>query len=118
MYTTFNRNKQRLHRHVRIRGKISGTAECPRISVYRSNKFIYAALIDDDKAITLASSSSAKLGLENPSNIDAAKKVGLDIAAKAKALNITKVVFDRSGYAYHGQVKALADAAREGGLIF
>jgi large subunit ribosomal protein L18 len=118
MYTTFNRNKQRLHRHVRIRGKISGTAECPRISVYRSNKFIYAALIDDDKAITLASSSSAKLGLENPSNIDAAKKVGLDIAEKAKALNITKVVFDRSGYAYHGQVKALADAAREGGLIF
>ncbi len=118
MYTTFNRNKQRLHRHIRIRGKISGTATCPRISVYRSNKFIYAALIDDDKAVTLASSSSAKLGLENPSNIDAAKKVGADIAEKAKALSITKVVFDRSGYAYHGQVKALADAAREAGLIF
>lgn len=118
MYTTFNRNKQRLHRHIRIRGKISGTATCPRISVYRSNKFIYAALIDDDKAVTLASSSSAKLGLENPSNIDAAKKVGAEIAEKAKALSITKVVFDRSGYAYHGQVKALADAAREAGLIF
>lgn len=118
MYTTFNRNKQRLHRHIRIRGKISGTTTCPRISVYRSNKFIYAALIDDDKAVTLASSSSAKLGLENPSNIDAAKKVGADIAEKAKALSITKVVFDRSGYAYHGQVKALADAAREAGLIF
>ncbi len=118
MYTTFNRNKQRLHRHIRIRGKISGTATCPRISVCRSNKFIYAALIDDDKAVTLASSSSAKLGLENPSNIDAAKKVGADIAEKAKALSITKVVFDRSGYAYHGQVKALADAAREAGLIF
>lgn len=118
MYTTFNRNKQRLHRHIRIRGKISGTATCPRISVYRSNKFIYAALIDDDKAVTLVSSSSAKLGLENPSNIDAAKKVGADIAEKAKALSITKVVFDRSGYAYHGQVKALADAAREAGLIF
>lgn len=118
MYTAFNRNKQRLHRHVRIRAKIHGTASRPRISVYRSNKFIYAALIDDDAHKTLASSSSAKLNLENPSNKDAASKVGEDLANKAKALNITTAVFDRSGYQYHGQVEALAQAARKAGLAF
>ena len=118
MYSVFNKNKQRLHRHVRIRAKISGTPECPRISVYRSNKFIYAALVDDTTGKTLAASSSAKLGLDNPSNCEAAAKVGADLAAKAKALNIAKAVFDRSGYLYHGQVKALADACREAGLAF
>lgn len=118
MYTVFDKNKQRLHRHVRIRAKISGTATCPRVSVYRSNKFIYAALIDDESGKTLCSSSSAKLNLENPSNCEAAKKVGEDLASKAKELKIEKAVFDRSGYLYHGQVKALADACREGGLAF
>lgn len=118
MYTTFNKNKQRVHRHVRIRGKISGTAECPRISVFRSNKFIYASLIDDVTHTTIAATSSAKLNLENPSNVEAAAAVGAEIARLAKEKNITKAVFDRSGYSYHGQVKAVADAAREGGLIF
>lgn len=118
MYTVFNKNAQRLHRHVRIRAKISGTAECPRISVFRSNKFIYASLIDDTTGKTLASSDSSKLGLDNPSNCEAATKVGEDLANKAKALNITKAVFDRSGYIYHGQVKAVAEACRKGGLAF
>lgn len=118
MYSVFNKNKQRLHRHIRIRAKIAGTADRPRISVYRSNKFIYASLIDDTTGTTLASSSSAKLGLENPSNCEAAAKVGADLAEKAKALKIEKVVFDRSGYLYHGQVKALAEACREAGLAF
>ncbi len=118
MYSVFNKNKQRLHRHIRIRAKIAGTADRPRISVYRSNKFIYASLIDDTTGTTLASSSSAKLGLDNPSNCEAAAKVGADLAEKAKALKIEKVVFDRSGYLYHGQVKALAEACREAGLAF
>ena len=118
MYTTFNKNKQRLHRHVRIRAKISGSATCPRISVYRSHKFIYAALIDDEKGVTLASSTSAKLGLDNPSNVAAAEAVGADLAKKAGELKITKAVFYRSGYLYHGQVKALAEACRKGGLAF
>jgi large subunit ribosomal protein L18 len=118
MYTAFDKNAQRKHRHIRIRAKISGTAECPRIAVFRSNKFIYASLIDDVSKKTLATSSSDKLQLDNPSNCDAAAKVGEDLAKKAKDLKITKVVFDRSGYLYHGQVKALADACRKGGLAF
>jgi large subunit ribosomal protein L18 len=118
MYTTFNRNKARLHRHVRVRAKISGTTERPRVSVFRSNKFIYAQLIDDSKNVVLASSSSDKLGLDNPSNVDAAKKVGEDLAQKALGKGVKTVVFDRSGYLYHGQVKALAEALRAAGLVF
>ena len=118
MYTPFDRNAQRKHRHVRIRAKIHGTAERPRISVYRSNKFIYASLVDDTAHKTLCSSSSAKLGLENPSNCAAAEAVGEDLAKKALALNVKEVVFDRSGYLYHGQVKALAEACRKAGLVF
>ena len=118
MYSTLNRNAQRKHRHVRVRAKISGSATCPRVSIFRSNKFIYATLIDDVAHKTLASSSSAKLGLDNPSNIDAASKVGEDLGKKASDLNITKVVFDRSGYLYHGQVKAVAEALRKAGLQF
>ncbi len=118
MYKTFNKNAQRKHRHVRVRAKINGTSSCPRVSIFRSNKFIYASLIDDDKSITLAASSSAKLQLDNPSNCEAAKSVGLDLAKKAKDLKLSKVVFDRSGYLYHGQVKAVAEGLREGGLIF
>lgn len=116
MYTTFNREAQRKHRHVRVRAKISGTAARPRISVYRSNKFIYAAIINDEEHKTLASSSSAKLGLDNPSNCEAAKATGLNLGKKALDLGIKEVVFDRSGYLYHGQVQALADALREAGL--
>lgn len=118
MYTAFDRNAQRKHRHIRIRGKIKGTAARPRISVFRSNKFIYAALIDDSCHKTLCSSSSAKLNLENPSNCAAATAVGQDLAKKALALNVKEVVFDRSGYIYHGQVQALAEACREAGLVF
>ena len=118
MYSTFNRNAQRKHRHVRVRAKISGTAACPRVSVFRSNKFIYAALVDDTAHKTLAASSSAKLGLDNPSNKDAASKVGEDLAAKCADLKITEVVFDRSGYLYHGQVKAVAEALRKADLKF
>lgn len=118
MYTAFNKNAKRLHRHKRIRAKISGTAECPRISVFRSNMYITASLVDDVNGRTLAYSTSAKLGLDNPSNCAAATAVGADLAKKAKELNISKAVFDRSGYAYHGQVKCLAEACREGGLAF
>jgi large subunit ribosomal protein L18 len=94
-------------RHKRIRATISGTAERPRVSVFRSNKFIYAQLIDDVKGHTLASAQA-----------NDAKAVGLDLAKKAKAVKIEKVVFDRGGYLYIGKIKALADALREGGLIF
>ncbi|MFA6829352.1 MAG: 50S ribosomal protein L18 [Bacilli bacterium] len=118
MYTTFNRNAQRKHRHVRVRAKISGTASCPRICVFRSNKFIYASIINDEEHKTLAYSSSAKLGLDNPSNCDAATKVGEELSKKALDLGIKEVVFDRSGYLYHGQVKALAEACRKAGLVF
>ena len=118
MISKESKNISRVRRHARVRAKISGTAKCPRLCIYRSNKNIEAQIIDDDKRVTLVSSSSMTLKLENGSNIDAAAKVGADIAAKAKAKKITKVVFDRSGYIYHGRVKALADAAREAGLKF
>ncbi len=113
-----SKNVSRLRRHARIREKISGTATCPRLCLYRSNKNIEAQIIDDDKGVTLVSSSSMSLKLENGSNIEAAAKVGEDIAKKALAKKITSVVFDRSGYIYHGRVKALAEAAREAGLKF
>lgn len=103
--------------HARVREKISGTAECPRLSVFRSNSHISVQLIDDEKGITLASSSTQQIKIKG-SNIENATKVGKDIASKAKKLKITNVVFDRGGYLYHGRVKALADAAREEGLVF
>jgi large subunit ribosomal protein L18 len=118
MYTSFDKNAQRKHRHVRIRAKVSGTASRPRISVFRSNKYIYAALIDDEKAVTLASTSSLKLKLEKPATVEAASKVGAEIGKLALDLGIKEAVFDRSGYLYHGVVKALAEAARETGLVF
>ena len=118
MITKENKNLSRVRRHARVRRKISGTAECPRLCLYRSNKNIEAQIIDDTKGMTLVSSSSLVLKLENGSNIEAAKKVGADIAKKALAAKIEKVVFDRSGYIYHGRVKALAEAAREAGLKF
>ena len=113
-----DKNVSRIRRHARVRAKVSGSAEAPRLCVYRSNKNIEAQLIDDVKGVTLVSSSSMSLKLENGSNIEAAAKVGKDIAEKALAKKIKKVVFDRSGYIYHGRVKALAEAAREAGLDF
>ncbi len=118
MITKQDKNVSRVRRHARVRAKISGTAEAPRLCVYRSNKNIEAQLIDDVKGTTLVASSSMALKLENGSNVDAAKNVGEDIAKKALAKKIKKVVFDRSGYIYHGRVKALAEAAREAGLEF
>ena len=113
-----SKNVSRVRRHARVRAKISGTAETPRLCVYRSNKNIEAQIIDDVKGATLVASSSMSLKLENGSNIEAAKAVGKDIAEKALAKKIKKIVFDRSGYIYHGRVKALAEAAREAGLEF
>ena len=118
MVSKESKNISRVRRHARVRSKISGSAACPRLCVYRSNKNIEAQIIDDMKKVTLVSASSMSLKLENGSNVEAAKKVGEEIAKKAKAKKITKVVFDRSGYIYHGRVKALAEAAREAGLEF
>jgi large subunit ribosomal protein L18 len=100
-----------------IRKKISGTAERPRLSVFKSNRSIYAQLIDDLKGHTIASASSKDLETTN-ATIDTAKTVGSKLAEKAKDAGVSAVVFDRNGYKYHGQVKALADGAREGGLNF
>ena len=118
MVSKESKNVSRVRRHARVRRKISGTPECPRLCLYRSNKNIEAQIIDDLNGVTLVASSSMALKLENGSNVEAAAKVGADIANKAKAKGLTKVVFDRSGYIYHGRVKALAEAAREAGLEF
>ena len=107
-----SRNEMRKVRHERIRKQIIGTKDVPRLNVYRSNKNILVQLIDDENGVTLASASV------NGKNIEAATKVGEAIAKEAKKLKVTKVVFDRGGYLYHGRVKALADAAREKGLEF
>jgi len=107
---------------MRVRKKVTGTAERPRLTVYRSLNHIYAQLIDDDKGITLASATSNKKSLEDSfkgmKKTEVSKKVGEMLAENAKAKGITKVVFDRNGYQYHGRVKALADGARDGGLEF
>ena len=118
MCKKISRNKRRQRRHYRVRNKVSGTATCPRLNVYRSNAHIHAQLIDDEKGHTLAASSSVMLKLKAGGNIAAAQAVGSDISKKAKALKIDQIVFDRGGYAYHGRVKALAEAAREAGLRF
>ena len=112
-------NLARQKRHSRVRGKISGTAERPRLNVYRSLNHIYAQLIDDGKGVTLATASSVEkdFGM-NGGNKEAAKKVGELIAKRAAEKGITEVVFDRGGYIYHGRVKELAEGAREGGLKF
>lgn len=122
MHTKANKNKSRIRRHLRVRKKINGTHERPRLNVYRSEKHIYAQLIDDVKGVTLASASTLDKELrdqvENGGNIEAARKVGELIAKRGKEAGISGVVFDRGGYLYHGRVKALADAAREAGLEF
>ena len=119
MIKNFDKNAQRQKRHVRVRGKISGTPERPRLSVFRSNANIYAQVIDDVNGVTLAAAGSNEkdFGVYG-GNVEAAKKVGELIAQRAKAKGIEEVVFDRGGYLYHGRVQALAEAAREGGLKF
>ena len=112
-------NKARVRKHMRVRGKISGTAERPRLNVFRSNSNIYAQLIDDVKGVTLVSASTLdKEVKEKHSNIEAAKEVGALIAKRALEKKIENVVYDRGGYIYHGVVKELAEAARNGGLKF
>jgi large subunit ribosomal protein L18 len=110
------RERQRRRRHLRVRKKVSGTAERPRLVVFRSAKHIYAQLVDDDTGRTLATVSSLKIGEGKKSEQAAA--VGKQVAVVAKDKGITRVVFDRGGYKYHGRVKAVADGAREGGLEF
>jgi large subunit ribosomal protein L18 len=121
MLTQLSKNATRRHVHERIRKKVQGTSERPRLNVYRSLNHIYVQLIDDLQGATLVSASSAigKKGERHTGgNVASAKEIGKAIAEKAKAKGISKVVFDRGGYIYHGRVKALADAAREAGLQF
>lgn len=114
------KNEIRKKRHAKIRNKINGTPEIPRLNVFRSNKHMYAQLIDDKSGTTVAAASTAtlKADLTSTSNIDAAKAVGAAIAKAAIEKGYEQVVFDRGGYVYHGRVKVLADAAREAGLKF
>lgn len=112
-------NAQRIHRHKRVRSKVSGTPERPRLNVFRSEANIYAQIIDDTTGSTLVSASSLDKELDcKGGNCEAAKKVGELLARRAKEKSIGVVVFDRGGYLYHGRVKALAEGAREGGLEF
>lgn len=122
MSATASRQIAREKRKIRVRKKVVGTSERPRLNIFKSAKHIYAQLIDDVTGTTLLSTSTLlseiKEGLSYTGNIEAAKKVGADIAQKSLGKNIAKVVFDRNGFLYHGRVKALADAARENGLNF
>lgn len=111
-------NAQRIRRHERVRKQISGTSEVPRLNIFRSNAQIFAQIIDDEKGVTLVSSSSLELKIKNGGNVEGAKLVGADIAKKAIKAGIKTVAFDRGGYQYHGRVEALAEAAREAGLEF
>ena len=120
MITKANKNATRKKRHARVRSKLAGTPSRPRLNVFRSNKHIYAQLIDDANGVTLASASTLdkEISLESTSNVVAAKKVGEVIAKRAVEKGVSEVVFDRGGYLYHGRIQALADAARENGLQF
>jgi large subunit ribosomal protein L18 len=118
MITKTQKNQKRVRIHDRIRKKISGSEQQPRLSIYRSTAHIYAQIIDDNKGVTLVAASTVEAKSKTGGNLAAAKQVGKSVADKAKAKGITKVVFDRGGYLYHGRVKALADAAREAGLKF
>lgn len=117
-----SKNDARKKRHGRVRKKVSGTTEKPRLNVFRSLKHIYVQVIDDNTGVTIASASTSDKELKSAvkigSNIEAAKTVGMAIAKRATGKGVKKVIFDRGGYIYHGRVKALADAAREGGLEF
>ncbi len=117
--STINRKTIRQRIHKRIRRKVTGTAERPRLAVHYSNQHIYAQVIDDSEGKTLISASTMDKSFENASaNVESARKVGQLLAERAKGSNISAVVFDRGGHLYHGKVKALADAAREAGLQF
>jgi len=116
MEKTQYKKTKRVARHNRIRAKVSGTAERPRLAVFRSNRFVYVQLIDDVAGKTLAASDSRKL--EGKNLTERAGAVGADIATKAKALGVNTVVFDRGGFSYQGTVAALADSARNSGLVF
>ncbi|MBD5584851.1 MAG: 50S ribosomal protein L18 [Clostridia bacterium] len=122
MIKNIDKNEERLRRHARVRKKISGTAETPRLSVYRSLNHIYVQVIDDVKGVTLCSASTmekdVKAKISKMTKTDAAKEVGKAVAEKAKKLGIKSVVFDRGGYIYTGRVQAVADGAREAGLNF
>lgn len=119
MITKTNRKLERERRHRRVRRKINGTAECPRLCVYRSNNNIYAQVIDDVKGITIVSASTLDKAVKTKkSNKEAAKEVGTLIAKRAIEKNIKNIVFDRGGYIYHGIIKEFAEAAREAGLEF
>lgn len=120
MITKPDRNTLRKRRHMRVRKKLNGTADRPRLNVFRSNKHMYAQLIDDisGRTITSASTKDNELKLDSPGNQQAAEKTGDLIAKRAREKGCKSVVFDRGGYLYHGRVKALADAAREAGLEF
>ena len=118
MITQINRNEIRQRIHTRIREKMAGTEERPRLNVYRSLNHIYAQVIDDAKGVTVVSASSKAAKLKTGGNIAAAKEVGKLVAERAQEKGVKKVVFDRGGYLYHGRIKALADAAREAGLEF
>jgi large subunit ribosomal protein L18 len=112
------KEQARKRRHRRVRGRVEGTAARPRLAVYRSNKGIYAQVIDDDAGHTLASASTGHLSAASGSKSEQAAEVGKLVAQRARDAGIERVVFDRGGYLYHGRVKALADGAREGGLEF
>lgn len=119
MITKINRKLERERRHRRVRTKVSGTAECPRLCVYRSNSNIYAQVIDDVKGVTVAQASTLDKAVKTKkSNKEAAKEVGTLVAKRAIEKNIKNVVYDRGGYIYHGIIKELAEAAREAGLEF
>ena len=119
MIKKIDTNAKRLKRHVRVRGKVSGTPERPRLNVFRSETNIYAQVIDDVNGVTLVSASSLEKEFDGKGgNVEAARKVGQMVAERAKAKGIENVVFDRGGYIYHGRVQALAEGAREGGLNF
>ena len=122
MFTKTDRKKIRQKKHLRIRKRISGTADSPRLAVYRSLNHMYAQLVDDTRGVTLVSAStldgSVKADIDNSGNIDAAKKVGELLAKRALDKGIRSVVFDRGGNIYHGRIKAVADGAREAGLEF
>ena len=119
MISKTDRKAERVRRHARVRNKISGTAECPRLCVFRSNTGVYAQIIDDVKGVTLVSASTLDKDVKNKhANKEAAREVGTLIAKRASEKKISNIVFDRGGYIYHGVIKELADAAREGGLKF
>lgn len=120
MIKKLDKNAVRKKRHARVRSKLAGTAARPRLNVFRSNKHIYAQLIDDVSSVTIVSASTLdkEVSLDGTGNIDAAAKIGELVAKRALEKGISNIVFDRGGYLYHGRVKALADAAREAGLEF